>query len=89
MSSNPDSNPRLNDAAAKLNSAKQDITGLKETLENKDRMIKALKSNMETLKYVSVPDLSSGASAVDTNDLLMWSEDEQNKVLLGLNVWII
>ncbi len=58
---------------------------MKETLENKDCTIKALKSNKDTFKNVSVPDSSSRASAVDTGDLLMWSEDLQNKVLLRLN----
>ncbi len=85
MSSNPDNNPRLTDAAATLNSAKQDIKGLKATLENKDRMIKALKSNIETLKNVSVLGVFSGASAVDTCDPLTWYEDQQNKVLSRLN----
>ncbi len=49
LSSNPDSNPKLTNTAAKLNSnsAKQYIKGLKATLENKDRMIKALKSEKQ------------------------------------------
>ncbi len=64
---------------------KQDIKGLKATLENKVCMIIALKSNIETLKNVSVLVAFSGASAVDTGDPLKWSEDQQNKVLLRLN----
>ncbi len=57
LSSNPNSNQRLTDAAAKLNST-----------------IKTLKSNIHILKNVSVPGSSSGASAIDTDDPLTWSE---------------
>ncbi len=85
LSSNPDNNPRLTDAAAKLNSAKQDIKGQNSTLENKDRTIKALKPNIEKLRNVSVPGASSGSSVVDSGDPLTWSEDQQNKVLSRLN----
>ncbi len=85
LSSNPDSNPRLTNAAEKPNSAKQDNKGMKDTLENKDRTIKALKSNIETLKNVSVLGASSGSSVVDIGDPLTWSEDQQNIVLSRLN----
>ncbi len=58
---------------------------MKDTLENKDRTIKALKSNIETLKNVSVLGASSGSSVVDIGDPLTWSEDQQNIVLSRLN----
>ncbi len=78
LSHNPESRHQLSDASTSLNQAKHEIRILKQTMEQKDRIIYQLKETVKVLRAKTTPGSEGAFSHVDGGDPKNWPVHQQD-----------